>query len=170
MSSRPLRMYLSQAMNPPFEIVRAETPARLTLARALFERYAAWIGIDLEFQGFKEELAGLPGEYAHPGGCILLAERGREALGCVALRSLGADICEMKRLYVLPEWRGRGAGRALAEAVLREARERRYTLMRLDTLAHMREAIGLYRSLGFRKIEPYRFNPIEGAVYMELHL
>jgi len=138
--------------------------------RRLLLEYADFLGFDLGFQGFREELAGLPGEYAPPDGCLLLATRGREPVGCVALRRIDGQICEMKRLYVCPAFRGLGVGRILAEAIIREARRIGYHRMRLDTVPALREAISLYRSLGFEEIEPYRYNPIEGASFWELVL
>ena len=149
---------------------RASTPEDLALARTLFVEYAGTLGFDLSFQGFDREIETLPGSYAEPGGCILLAEAEGEAAGCVAVRPLEGDTCEMKRLYVRPEHRGRGAGRDLAAAVLREARARGYRRMRLDTVPGMDAAIALYRDLGFREIEPYRPNPIPGAIYLECDL
>lgn len=139
-------------------------------AETLFVEYADSLGFDLSFQGFDEELASLPGDYARPKGCLLLAEYKGQMAGCVAVRQLGEDICEMKRLYVKPEFRGLGIGRALAEAIIEQARKIGYTHMRLDTVPSMEVARELYGSLGFRRISSYRYNPIEGAVFMELKL
>jgi ribosomal protein S18 acetylase RimI-like enzyme len=152
----------------------APEPLQIELVRSLFRQYADSLGFDLAFQGFAEELASLPGEYAPPRGRLLLALTAEgKAAGCVALRALSAPeeaVCEMKRLYVLPACRGQGLGRALAERVIAEARTAGYRRMRLDSIDTMKEAIGLYRALGFREIPPYRFNPIAGAVYLELDL
>lgn len=153
-----------------FRIIRAESSEHLRTARVLFEEYARSLGFDLGFQAFRDELDGLPGEYAAPTGCLLLAESEEGAVGCVALRRLASNVCEMKRLYVVPSGRGQGIGRALAEAVIEEARSLGYARMRLDTVASMVEANALYRDLGFRDIEPYRYNPLEGALFMELQL
>jgi ribosomal protein S18 acetylase RimI-like enzyme len=139
-------------------------------ARALFLEYAESLGFDLGFQDFEAELRGLPGDYAPPGGVLLLARVAKEAVGCVGLRPLAPETCEMKRLYVRPEARAGGAGRALAEAVIEVGRELGYRRMRLDTVPTMTAARALYRSLGFREIEPYRFNPIPGTSFMELDL
>lgn len=151
-------------------ILHARSPDDLADLRALFREYADSLGFDLEFQGFREELAGLPGDYAGPDGALLLARDASGAVGCVALRSLDAGTCEMKRLYIRARGRGLGLGRRLAEAVIAEARRRGYGAMRLDTVPAMTEAIRLYRSLGFVPIAPYRHNPIEDAVFMELTL
>jgi ribosomal protein S18 acetylase RimI-like enzyme len=155
----------------PLEGIRpAESAGDLAHARELFEEYGRSLGFDLSFQDFERELAGLPGEYAPPQGSIFLAVLGEEVMGCAAFRPLGPGICEMKRLYVRPAFRGRMLGRRLAEAVIAEAKRKGYRRMRLDTVPAMGEAIVLYRSLGFRPIEPYRANPIPGAMFFEKDL
>lgn len=148
----------------------ASTEQDYLVARGLIEEYATSLGFDLGFQDFRGELASFPGSYAPPGGCVLLGEVGGNVCGCVALRPLAQGVCEMKRLYVRPACRGRGVGRALAEAVISQARRRGYSTMRLDTLSSMAEANALYQSLGFREAAPYRYNPIEGARFFALDL
>jgi len=150
--------------------VAAHSPDHLHAVRNLFVEYAEYLGIDLCFQGFQQELDGLPGDYAPPDGQLLLAIDGERAVGCVAIRRLGEGICEMKRLYVQPGYRGKGLGRTLAAAIITEARSIGYGKMRLDSLASLKEAVGLYRSLGFIEIPPYRYNPLPDVIYMELAL
>ena len=133
-------------------------------------QYGDSLDFDLEFQGFSQELATLPGHYAPPEGCILLAEESGCFVGCVALRPLEDKICEMKRLYVRSGYRRRGIGRMLACSVIDRAREIGYEKMRLDTIATMKEARTLYYSLEFRNINAYRYNPVNEASYMELEL
>jgi ribosomal protein S18 acetylase RimI-like enzyme len=152
------------------KIFLVEKDQDLTSARQLLIEYADSLDFDLDFQGFDEELANLPGDYAPPKGYLLLAEYKGQLAGCVALRQLEESICEMKRLYVRPEFRGLGIGKALAQFVIEQARTIGYTYMRLDTAPSMQAARALYLSLGFRQISPYRYNPIEGAVFMELEL
>ena len=157
-------------MQTPAVIGHAHGAEDVEEVRALFVEYQRALGVDLCFQGFDEELAGLPGEYALPAGRLLVARAEGEAVACVALRPLGARTCEMKRLYVRPSRRGLGLGRALAEAVIDEARGAGYGLMRLDTLPSMTEAAVLYERLGFRDIEPYYENPVPGARFLQLEL
>ena len=153
------------------EIIRAQSSVDIDQARELFKEYAAWLEIDLCFQNFDKELAGLPGDYAPPDGRLLLAIEDERIAGCVALRKIGESICEMKRLFLRPEFRGKGLGRKLVEAILSEAKQIGYKRMRLDTLPpKMNDAIALYRSLDFKEIEPYYRNPVSGAKFMELEL
>jgi len=159
-----------------FVIKQAETPADIARVRELFQEYAKSLGFSLCFQSFDKELAGLPGDYAPPAGRLLLAKYDDHVAGCVALHPLansgtGQRFCEMKRLYLRQEFRGKRLGRLLAERVIEEARSIGYTHMRLDTIAStMADAVAMYRKLGFREIDPYRENPIASALYMELNL
>lgn len=147
-------------------------PKDISDARMLFEEYAQWLGVDLCFQGFGAELAGLPGDYAAPKGRLFIArDPGTgDAAGCVALRPFEGETGEMKRLYVRPAFRGTGLGATLATLVIDAAREAGYRRLVLDTLAHMQPAIGLYRRLGFNEIPAYYDNPIPGALYFELRI
>ncbi len=152
-------------------IFQATSRENIEEARRLFVEYGESLGFSLCFQSFDQELAGLPGDYGPPSGCLLLAESEGQPAGCVALHRLEDGVCEMKRLYVRPAFRGRKIGLALANAVIAEARALGYQRMRLDTIAaSMKEAVAMYRSLGFVEIPPYRPNPIESALYMELKL
>ena len=151
-------------------IVRAESPEHWRRAGELLGEYASSLDFDIEFQGFQEELSTLPGDYALPDGCLLLAEDDGKLIGCVALRKIGDGVCEMKRLYVTPAGRGQAVGQLLVQAVIDEARARGYERMRLDTVPSMRAARALYASFQFRPIAPYRHNPVPGTEFMELAL
>jgi len=154
-----------------FIIVQVSSPAQIAQARELFLEYANSLDFSLCFQNFDDELASLPGHYAPPKGRLLLGKYEGELAACVALRGLDENICEMKRLYLRPSFRGKGLGRRLAEHLIAEAREIGYQSMRLDTVEPvMKDAVAMYRRLGFREIPPYRENPNPGALYMELHL
>lgn len=152
-------------------IVQVESATQLDQARQLCREYAENLGINLCFQNFEQELAELPGRYAPPLGRLLLALSDEKLVGCIALRKIDEGVCEMKRLYVRPDFRGQGIGRQLTARLIAEAREIGYTKMRLDTLpSQMSEAVAVYRSIGFKEIEAYYHNPIAGALYMELAL
>lgn len=160
-------------MQPPVSIIRATTRAQLTAAAELFREYAASLPFSLCFQGFEEELATLPGKYAPPTGVILLAMAGETPVGCIAMRplpDLGAAVCEMKRMYVVPTRQGQGIGRRLAEQLIAEARAAGHTLMKLDSEPDMAAAMGLYRSLGFVPCDRYNNDPHPQTVFMELRL
>jgi putative acetyltransferase len=153
-------------------IAQVVTPGDLLEeVRSLFLEYAQSLGFSLCFQGFDEELRALPGMYAPPRGRLLLAVEDGRAAGCVGLHGWDGGAAEMKRLYVRPDFRGRGLGRALTDAALAEARAIGYRAVRLDTIPSMMQAaVSMYRELGFREIAPYRENPIAGALYLELLL
>jgi putative acetyltransferase len=151
-------------------IENADTPEFIETVRKLFREYEAHIKVDLCFQGFEKELVELPGEYARPSGRLLVAFDGDDVAGCGALRRVDSEVCEMKRLYVRPEHHGKKIGVGLAQALIEQAKEASYARMRLDTMPSMQKAIALYRSIGFKEISPYRFNPVCGALFFELQL
>ncbi len=148
----------------------ADLPEDLPVVRELFAEYAQSLGVDLSFQGFDEELAALPGKYAPPQGAVIVARSDGTPCGCVALRRIDERTCEMKRLYVRPGCRGLGMGAELVMRIIEAATARGYEAMRLDTLPTMARAVSLYRSLGFRDIPPYIYNPLPGALFMEKKL
>jgi ribosomal protein S18 acetylase RimI-like enzyme len=152
------------------KLLQVQTGPDIDLARELFREYQRSLDIDLCFQDFERELATLPGEYAPPFGGLFLLYEGRNLAGCVAFRKIDDETCEMKRLYVRPDFRGRHLGKRLAEAVIYKGRVIGYKKMKLDTLPMMTAAIELYRSIGFRSTPPYRHNPVPGALFMELDL
>jgi ribosomal protein S18 acetylase RimI-like enzyme len=148
-------------------IIQAQTAAELDAARELFRDYQQFLAVDLCFQGFEEELAALPGRYAPPAGRLLLALEGEYAVGCVALRALDDGACEMKRLFVRPDYRGQGLGWLLAMHVIHEATALGYAVMRLDTLDTLDSAMRMYAAMGFERRMPYYANPLPGVVYWE---
>ena len=154
----------------PVAIRHATSAGDIAVAKRLFEEYAAWIAIDLSFQNFAEELRRLPGDYAPPRGALFLAWADARPAGCVAVRRIDDDTCEMKRLYVRDSFRGLSAGEQLAREAIEWARAASYRRMLLDTLPSMRAAHRLYERLGFRETPAYRFNPVEGARFMALEL
>ena len=151
-------------------IIQAETTGHINIAKELFIEYAKSLNFELCFQDFDKEVTELPGAYSPPEGRLFLAEYGGEIAGCIALRKLEKEICEMKRLYVKPQFRGHNIGKNLVEKLIEDARKIGYKKMRLDTVPAMQTAQKLYKSIGFKEIEPYRLNPVQGAVYMELKL
>ena len=154
-----------------FTFSQVESPTQIAQARELFLEYEKALGISLCFQNFDQELAGLPGGYAPPSGSLLLGHFQGQLAGCVALHSLEPGICEMKRLYLRPAFRGKGLGRIMVDTIVSEARRIGYHLLRLDTIEPlMKDAVRTYRRMGFREIPPYCANPCEGALYMELDL
>lgn len=152
------------------EFVTATTEADFRLAEKLLREYKAYVGVDRCFKAFEEELGNLERVYGPPGGTFLFVRKDRQTAGCVALQDLGNRICEMKRLFLRPEFRGKGLGRQCAERIIQTARKTGYVAIRLDTLPIMREAIDLYRSMGFREIPAYTSDPVEGALCMEMVL
>ncbi|HLH05953.1 MAG TPA: GNAT family N-acetyltransferase [Terriglobales bacterium] len=152
-------------------IFQADLPDHIAAVRDLFLEYAQSLSFSLGFQNFEDELATLPGKYVPPLGRLYLADQDGFYAGCVALRPLEDLTCEMKRLYVRPDYRRKGVGQVLAEIAIQEARRIGYRRLRLDSIEHeMREAVALYQWFGFRQIEPYTSNPVPGAIFMELDL
>ena len=139
-------------------------------AKELFIEYKNSLNLDLCFQKFHEEISDLPSQYSEPSGCIILCYDNNEPIGCIALRKFEGNTCEMKRLYLRSEARGKGIGRVLANKIIEKAKQFGYKKIRLDTIVTMKEAIVLYKSMGFKVIAPYRFNPLEGVIYMELEI
>src|SRR5215204_3680482 len=155
----------------PVTIRQAKTANDLVAAKEIFREYETWLGLDLCFQGFEDELKNLPGKYSPPAGRLYLAEVDEIVAGCIALRSLEPDICEMKRLFVRENFRGMNIGKLLIERVIKDAGEIGYRAMRLDTFPPKTgKAVRLYESYGFREIVPYYDNPNEGVLFMELEL
>ena len=152
------------------KIITADSSELITKAKELVHEYALSLGVDLSFQDFETEISTFPEQYSPPQGRLLLAQWENEVVGCVGLRDSGGGKCEMKRMYVQPEYRGKGLGRALGERLISEARDIGYTHMRLDTVPAMEAAVSLYLSLGFKETEPYRFNPFKDAMFLELDL
>lgn len=173
----PKRVCLHQnCSGPPYYhtgmIEHAISLPEIEAVRGLFQEYEAWLGIDLCFQSFEKELATLPGEYAPPGGALFLVreQAGSAPVGCAGLRRLAADTVELKRLFVRPEFQGRGLGKQLLRAAINQAVALGYQRIWLDTVPQLTTAIELYHRWGFREIPPYNHSPIAGALYFELHL
>lgn len=166
----PPDVSMDSEQSAPFSIREADPDSELDIVRALFSEYVEELGDNLDFQGFQEELKHLPGEYGHPNGSLFLAWVEGLPAGCIALRRIDGSTCEMKRLFVRPEYRSMKIGRALVETIITDARSRGYRTMKLDTLERLQAAYRLYRSFGFRETDPYTYNPLPGAVFMELEL
>jgi carbonic anhydrase len=157
-------------MTSKTRIVPAHQPEEVEIIRELFREYAESAGDGFCFKGFEEELAALPGDYAPPGGRLYLVYMKYEPAGCVGMRKIQDDTCEMKRLYVRPLHRGKGIGRQLVLQLVKDARKLGYSRMRLDTMPYMKRAQALYRAMGFKRIDSYRADPVPGALYFELNL
>ena len=164
-------MLTASSSSSELNILQAESPQQIAHIRELFLEYARSLGFSLCFQNFDAELAALPGDYAPPGGRLFLLTRGGEPAACAALHRIDEEVCEMKRLYVRPQFRGKGLALDLANRIIAEAREIGYKKLRLDTVEPvMTTAVAMYRRLEFREIPPYRANPMARALYMELEL
>jgi len=164
--ARPTRYFSSMTIR----IAGARWPDDRATVEALFREYVSSLAEDISFQNVDDELAALPGKYARPAGVVLIAWDGAQAAGAIAYRMVEPGVCEMKRLYVRPAFRGRGLGRELAEELIEDARANGYRTMLLDTLASMQSARALYRDLGFVPVAPYYDNPLPGVAYMALEL
>lgn len=165
-----IRILETQGVDAMVYIIPATSAEHLDTVRRLFRKYAEFIDVDLCFQDFETELVSLPGKYASPEGAILLARVDENTVGCIALRQLQMDTCEMKRLYIRPQYRGQGIGRLLVGRIIDVAIDRGYATMVLDTLDQLKTAKALYRSLGFEERKPYYHNPLPGVTYWELDL
>jgi GNAT superfamily N-acetyltransferase len=152
------------------DIIEAKTPKHIDQVRLLFREYEEWLNVDLCFQDFEQELADLPGKYAAPSGCIFLAFENDRAAGCVAVRPIEHDLCEMKRLFIRPEFRNKGLGNTLVKMIIEKAKDIGYRQMRLDTLNTLEGAMHLYEKFGFKQIEPYYHNPLQGTIFWELEI
>ncbi|MCC0708332.1 GNAT family N-acetyltransferase [Clostridioides sp. ES-S-0190-01] len=163
-------MINKMTQNVILKFVEENDLENLENVKILFTEYSNSLNIDLCFQDFNNELKTLPGKYKKPSGSLILAFVDENLAGCVALKKLENDVCELKRLYVRDKFRGLKIGKILLEEIVKEAKKIGYTYMRLDTLPSMKSAQGLYEKIGFYDINPYTYNPIEGARYMELKL
>jgi ribosomal protein S18 acetylase RimI-like enzyme len=152
------------------EISRANNSKYIDYIKALFLQYAEALNVDLSFQNFEDELKVLPGKYSEPEGALLIALEDNEPIGCIALRKIDDETCEMKRLFVKPEYRNMRLGKRLVEEIIKEGKQIGYKSMKLDTLKSMESAVKLYKYFGFKETEPYIYNPIKDAIYMELKL
>src|SRR4030042_4041 len=152
---------------PVIRFVQALNPSDIEIVRDLFQEYANALGFGLAFQNFDKEIAELPGEYAPPNGRLYITYWNKNVAGCIALRSIDQDICEMKRMYVRPEHQGKGIGVALAQLIINDARVIGYHKMRLDTISSMKTARYIYEKLGFKEIEAYRFNPLPRGLFLD---
>jgi putative acetyltransferase len=171
MKTGDVRISSGPSVVKDFSFTQAETLEQIAQARELFLEYEKSLGFSLCFQNFDKELANLPGDYAPPEGRLLLGRYEGQLAGCVALHKLTDNICEMKRLYLRPQFRGKGLGRALADRIIAESRAIGYQCMRLDTVEPvMKDAVAMYRRVGFKEVPPYCNNPLAGALYMELLL
>ncbi len=153
-----------------FELIINPEGQHLEMVKILFQNYQTELNVDLCFQSFEKELAGLPGKYGEPDGCILLLLKNNQSAGCIALRKMSQGVCEMKRLYIEPEFRGQGLGNMLVKELISCAQQKSYNKMRLDTLTRLKPAIGIYETFGFKEIDAYYENPLDEVLYYELVL